>query len=198
MLKEKDKKKGPAQLMGKSSEEFLDKYEGEERDAIEKAQLYVLENVPPRKTSKSRFPDELKVFAKTLVLQGYNYQQVADICQVGRTTVHGWLNDPNIDQLANNELADKVKERMASDLLIKSQIAFNKAMDPDKMEKSSTLQLASAGGIMFDKARLLKGESTQNVAMAHGRIEEYKDDIGEKESEVMKLEAEIALLEDED
>jgi|TARA_R100000093_G_scaffold67268_1_gene38611 hypothetical protein len=193
-----DPKKDPHQLINKKPEEFLEKYEGEDKDNLERAQRYVLENLPARTKSSSGFPDEVKVFAKTLVIQGYTYQQVADICQVGRTTVNSWMNDPNIDLLGNTDLADKIKDRMASDLLIKSQMAFNQAMRPDKVEKASTLQLASTGGIMFDKARLLKGESTQNVAMAHGRINEYKGDIGEKEDDVMKLEAELALLEEED
>ena len=185
-------------LSKKDPEELLTKYKGEQYEAIKKAQTFVLENIPAQKKQGDKFPDELKVFAKTLVIQGYTYQQAADICRVGRTTVHEWMNDPYIDQISNTELSDTIKTRMASDLIIKSQIAFNAAMTPEKIEKSSTLQLASAGGIMFDKARLLKGESTQNIATANTRINEFHSDIDEKESDILKLEAEIAILDEED
>lgn len=182
----------------KKSEDRLSKYSPEDQERFRDIQEYIINNFPDQKKKKNKFPEELKIFAKTLVLKGYQYSQVADILGVGRTTVIDWMNDPYIDQLCNNDLAESVKTRMASDLIIKSQIAFNAAMTPEKIEKSSTLQLASAGGIMFDKARLLKGESTQNIATANTRINEFHSDIDEKESDILKLEAEIAMLDDED
>lgn len=39
------------------------------------------------------------------------------------------------------------------------------ALDPRTIKKSSTLQLASAYGILFDKQRLVRGESTENVSI---------------------------------
>lgn len=181
---------------GKSIAKYLETYTPDEKAAFLKIQEMADAIIPTRKKQDAVYPDELKIFAKTLWLKGYKRDTIAEILRVGRTSIHTWINDPHVDALMNKELADAIKSNLVSDLYIKAHKLFSVGSEDERMDKSSTLQLYSSAGIAIDKARMLAGESTQNVAHVHQRRDQFTDQVSEKDDELLKLEAEIALLEE--
>ena len=142
-----------------------------------------------------KHPDELKVLALTLRSANYSYPQIATIIGVGRTTVMDWVNRPTYDNVGLSELATGIKERMASKLYVNSNQIFNAAMDDDKIDKASHLQLVTSGSIMIDKARLMEGKSTENISMMYQRSDNFDDRKQEITNEILDIEGEIITLE---
>lgn len=80
------------------------------------------------------------------------------------------LKEPEIQQeigLEKRELAVLCKEKARQCVI---------AIDDEKIQKSSALQLATAGGILFDKSLLLAGEPTSiDVHMLVDAAKAYRD-----------------------
>lgn len=144
-----------------------------------------------------KYPDEMKVLALTLRSAGYTIDKISRITGVAPPTIHDWINDPAFDSVALAELSEGVKDRMANRLYINANTAFSCAMTDEKLKGASFLQLVTGASIMIDKARLLKGESTENISMMSKKIVEVASQRENVSREIMDSEAEIAKLEAE-
>ncbi len=155
----------------------------------------ILKRARERFGKVGKHPDELKVLALTLRSANYSYDKISAIIGIGKTTVSDWIRRPSFDNVGLSELANGIKERMASQLYINSNQVFNAAMEDDKIDKASHLQLVTSGSIMIDKARLMEGKSTENISMMYQRSDNFDDRKEEITNEILDIEAEIITLE---
>jgi hypothetical protein len=104
--------------------------------------------------------DDLEKFKK-LFYAGLTHAEIADVFGVTRELVTIRANKLGLTRI--NLSTQDFKVRMESEMLDRMQKILL-AMTPEKVDKSSLSQLIMAFGILFDKVRLNRGESTQNVA----------------------------------
>lgn len=100
--------------------------------------------------------------ALELRLKGASYQEIADIQGVTKQAVNSrlaafklLLNDPDAVNAIDAQ-RDKILTAGLGKLLLAT-------LDDRAIKRCSTLQLASSYGILFDKQRLIRGESTNNI-----------------------------------
>ena len=146
---------------------------------------------------KRKYPDELKILAITLRSAGYNLKQIAGIIGASHNRIGEWCHSPHLDNHDLSRLADGIKERMSSHLLINSQTSFSAAMKDEKLEKASYLQLVTGGSIMIDKHRLLNEQSSSIVEHIYIKKDELGDKRTELNGEIIDIEADIAQIENE-
>ena len=92
---------------------------------------------------------------------GFTHDEIADIFGVSRVAVTNMVTRMDlIREAANPSL---FQEKMQEEILIRME-AILKYMTPEKMNKASLSQLIMAFGVLYDKMRLQRGESTSNVA----------------------------------
>jgi len=165
-------------------------------EAIKSLAAELIAQAPPKTPNtepKYNRSNEIKILALTLYSTGYSMQQIADTCNVSKASVHSWIH--NCENLLDNdslfEVSDQLKENLSKKLYINANKSFVSAMDDNKIEKSSTLQLVTAGSIMIDKARLLDGQSTENVAHLYKRSEKAKSKVEALNNEIEELERQL-------
>ena len=112
--------------------------------------------------------------AKVAEIVGLNARSVRDIIrqhgrwgEIAETPVFAKL------RLAQNETLEVAFRAAAAESLAL-------AMSPEKLDKASYYQLVIGSGIALDKSRLLAGESTSNIAVAHHVEAEDLDQVVEK------------------
>ncbi len=140
-------------------------------------------------------PVELKKHAIALHSLGYSMENVANTVGIAKGTVHKWVHGQDIDRAEIAELCDRLKESLTDRLMVNADRLLIRAQDEDKIEKASTLQLVTAGSILIDKARLLRGESTENVAVMGKKVIEIHDRRSSLQAEKAELNKEITNLE---
>jgi hypothetical protein len=94
--------------------------------------------------------------------QGLSERKIASLTGVSRHVVRKVVKRLDVDK---NELLDHIKKNMANDLMLGAQKFLTVATSPGKLEKASLLQAVTGMGIAIDKARLLQGESTENLSI---------------------------------
>jgi len=103
--------------------------------------------------------------ALTLSLKhGMSDSDIARLLNCSKQGVNGFLK-PLRDLIKSPLSADEWNTHQESILSAAMQKVLLAATDSATVKKSSTLQLASAYGIFFDKQRLIRGESTSNVSV---------------------------------
>lgn len=157
------------------------------RDILARSRQYLLRT--------RKYPDELKVLALTLRTSGYTYEKMTEITGVSEPTLVDWVKNPSFDTIELKNIADGIKERLSSRLLINANQSFNAAMTDEKIAKASYLQLVVGGSTMIDKARLLNNESTENIAMISKKVMEYDSKRADLNDEILDSQAEIMALE---
>lgn len=98
---------------------------------------------------------------KRLFAAGLTHEEIADFFGVSRVAVTYMVKRL---QLENPKYTpEEFKARMEHEMLERMQKVLG-SMSHDKIERASLSQLIMTFGILFDKVRLNRGESTQNVA----------------------------------
>ena len=107
-----------------------------------------------------------------LYAAGLTHDEIADYFGVSRESVTKMASRMDLVRETANPLL--FQERMQEEMLIRME-AILKYMTPDKMNKASLSQLVLAFGILMDKVRLTRGESTQNIAAVNVHKLDSKD-----------------------
>lgn len=120
---------------------------------------------------------EEEVQVKTLFAEGRTYHAIAK--QIGRSphTIKAYLSheDVQVEVLEKKAELETLYSNLATELIV--------SVTRQDIDKSSMLQKVTASGICTDKMRLLRNESTSNVAVdlmirndqtLDGKIEELK------------------------
>ena len=128
-----------------------------------------------------------------------SYRTIAEHVGVSRQTIHNWIqkvqDDENIDEIDLSEIAGRYKSRLAQEAFLYASLYYKRSVDSDKLDKASTLQLATAGKLTAEMGRLLQGESTENISVIEGRVGEYKGKTDDLTSQEKELEAKLKNLE---
>jgi hypothetical protein len=98
---------------------------------------------------------------KRLFQLGLTHEEIAEFFGVSREMVTMRVKKLGLERIKYSPT--EFKHNMETELLGRMQKILN-SMSDDKVERASLSQLIMAFGIMFDKMRLMRGESTQNVA----------------------------------
>lgn len=139
-----------------------------------------------------KYGDEMRMMAMALRDQGSSRSEISKKLGISTSTVHAFISESKLDDISHSDLASKFKARMANELILNANSLFDTAMHDEKMEKASTLQLITAGSILIDKARLLAGESTENISVRVKHINETESELKSLRDEISSLEKGIA------
>lgn len=104
--------------------------------------------------------DDLVKFKKYFEV-GLTHEEIADIFGVSREAVTVRAKKLGLERIKMDPL--EFKGRMEYEMLSRMQKILG-AMTSDKVDRASLSQLIMAFGILYDKVRLQRGESTQNIA----------------------------------
>lgn len=139
----------------------------------------------PERRNK-RGPTSVVDLNKTLSLikSGFTYEEIGKLFGVGATTVlhqvQTYINDGiNLDFFKQHR----------ADIFASKQAQILKSLSQKKIEKATAYQLTGMMGILYDKERLERGQSTQNIAYAD-MSREMKD----MDKEIKALEADLGEL----
>ena len=129
-------------------------------------------NRRPHSTCKGREPltTEQQQQIITMAAAGHSQTKISKTIGKGRNMVKRHLDTPEAIAQVGDERTELVElyKQKARDCVA--------AIDDEKIQKSSALQLATSSGILLDKSLLLSGKPTQNVAI----IVELLDVISER------------------
>lgn len=115
--------------------------------------------VDPRLMKPGKIDD--KGMFTRLYIAGLTHEEIASYFGVSREAVSKMV--ARMDLVRETTNPTLFQQRMEEEILIRME-AIMRYMTPDKMTKASLSQLTMALGILYDKLRLQRGESTQNVA----------------------------------
>jgi transposase len=118
-----------------------------------------------------RISDDKKVVVKSLVDAGMSYQKVSEIVGVAKGSITNIVREFE----ASRELV-AYYEKNRSDLLAHDQIVYRSYITPDKLEKASARDLEIMRGVCYDKERLERGKSTENVSAIVEMIRRMKEE----------------------
>lgn len=112
-------------------------------------------------------------------LGGLTYQEIADIEGVSKQAIQQQLTDfvPNLGAL-------ETYKKHRADILAAKQVELLHALTKDKIKDASALQLITGMGILTDKERLERGQSTQNVETIIHSLTNDRDDIARQIAEL--------------
>jgi predicted transcriptional regulator len=111
--------------------------------------------------------------AMALSEMGYSQQAIADQTGIAQRSISDILNRVgHWGKLAESSVLSKfrLEQNRALESAARSFAAQSWAKAAEKMDSASYYQLVMGGAILIDKARLLAGESTQNVEV-HSKVE---------------------------
>ena len=119
--------------------------------------------------------------AINLRLKGLTYLEIAQIFGVTQTTVHERLQgyipeDSNLSAFKLNR----------ADIMAAKQEQILKSLSQDDIQKASAYQRVGMYGILYDKERLERGQSTANVAYA-----DLSREMRDIDNEIRQLEEEL-------
>lgn len=132
----------------------------------EKDMALLFRKVKQTIASERNVSDEIKVFVHSLRLTGYRYAEIAGLFGLTETAVKSILNDPTFSSPRLQELYVKTEATMRDRLMSMGNTIMASISEED-LEKATLLQKTTAISQIIDKARLLGGKSTSNVALAY-------------------------------
>jgi hypothetical protein len=103
-------------------------------------------------------PDDLDKIIQ-LRLQGNSYQFIADLFYVSKTAIINRLKGFNMPDPITVEAYKKNR----ADLLAYDQARYRKNITDEKLKKTPAVQLETMRCMAYDKERLERGQSTENV-----------------------------------
>lgn len=134
----------------------------------------------PEPRSYLRMSTGRKFAIRAMLESGLSQSKIAALEGISKSTVHDIAHDPEIAEL-DPKIVGKTKAMMAGRAYLFADRAISKAGEEDRMDKMNSYQLTVMGSIMIDKARLLDGLSTDNIAL-HNVSEQLQSGAREIES----------------
>jgi transposase len=118
---------------------------------------------------KKTISDEKKAVVKALADSGVSYRKIQEIIPVSLGQISNIIKEFE----SNRKLVEYYKKNRA-DLLAFDQLTYRSYITKEKLEKASARDLELMRGITYDKERLTRGESTENVSVIIEAIEDLK------------------------
>jgi hypothetical protein len=106
---------------------------------------------------------------------GYSGESISRIAKLSRSSVTDILNQKGhwstlVESPVFKALRREQNQVLEAGFRASANLLLQRAFDESKLEKASTYQLVIASSVALDKARLLAGESTQNIEV-HSKLE---------------------------
>lgn len=108
---------------------------------------------------------------------GYAYREVAARHGVALATIHAAVKDPDIQNLIDDEIVERRRKSMAKMYEYQADCGLT-ALTPEKWAAAPAASIMTAAAIATDKARLLRGESTDNVSV-RGVVSSFSEELVE-------------------
>lgn len=108
------------------------------------------------------------------IAAGFPYREVAARHGVALATIHAAVKDPAIQEMISPELVERRRKNMHRLYEFQADCALS-SLTPEKWEKERPTSVVIAAATCTDKARLLRGESTENIAV-RGTVEMLRDE----------------------
>jgi hypothetical protein len=131
----------------------------------------------PQPVSYRRLTTGRKIAIKAMLDSGFPERQIAALENVSPATVNNIRHDPELQDLSPS-IVEKTKSMLASRAYVMADRSISKAAEEDRLDKMNSYQLTVMGSIMIDKARLMEGMSTENLAL-HSVSEHLKNGANE-------------------
>ena len=149
----------------------------------------------PSRNNRNTYPDYIKDEARKFYVLGYSLTQISRSINVPISTIHDWIKCREWD--VNPDDVERLKDRLVNNLYTNASHLGEQAMQPEKIESSSTLQLATAMGIMMSKAEVLENQSklkgsnyfiyVNNADTKRNNAESIKDKLDQLDQEIQSL-----------
>lgn len=163
-------------------------------------ELINIDNLPKRNPYNT-YPDQIKLQAFIFRKLNYSQTMISRMLNVPQATLHGWFqksaSEMGIDENVVSVHAEKLGKELSDELIINAKTCMFNAMREDKIEKSSTKDLAVTASIFIDKARLIKGESTNNNFTYIKNQDRNHDELDNLENELRIIDIELNEKRDE-
>lgn len=123
-----------------------------------------------------------RIVIKAMIDSGLSYRKIANLEGVSLASIFDISKDDEIKELAP-EILGKTKKMLAGRAYVLADRSISKAGQEDRLDKMNSYQLSLIGSMMIDKARLMDGASTENIAL-HSISEHLEN--GSKDLDSMK------------
>jgi transposase len=120
-----------------------------------------------------------------LLSKGLSYEEVSKIFNVSRPALIQQVNKYFIDGVELN-----IYKTYRADILASKQMQILKSLTEEDIQKASPYQKVGMFGILYDKERLERGQSTQNIAYA-----DMNRELKDLDKEILQLESELGSVE---
>jgi transposase len=131
--------------------------------------------MPKREVNNANRERRLK-----MKMGGMTYAEIGRIEGISKVSVYKQIN-----HLIPNEQDLEIYKKHRADILASKQVELLQALTPDKIKDASALQLITGMGILTDKERLERGQSTQNVETIVQSLSSDRESLV-KEIEILK------------
>jgi len=118
---------------------------------------------------KGRVSREKKLMIKTLADAGTPYRKIQEATDVSLGTISKVVREFELDK----PLVDSYKKNRA-DILAHDQLVYRSHITEDKLKKASAKDLELMRCMAYDKERLERDESTENVSVIVAAIDDLK------------------------
>lgn len=122
----------------------------------------LIDNKLPKSKYRANHPRTVEVMK--LRHKGLSVNKVAEITAIPRSTVYA-IERSVTDMIASTEELNQYREQQAAVMDTIAMAYGSRLLDKDAIKGASALQAASVMGIAVDKSRLIKGQSSVNIAM---------------------------------
>ena len=141
-----------------------------------------------------KYSEAIKHTAVAMHQSGCSLNSIAKQLGIGsHVTVKKWVEDDRLNPL--NPIANNIKKRFKNKLIMNSNQLFDSAMDKDKIDSASLLQLTTAGKIMLDSQALITEDQQQTILEQYSQSETLENNLDASSDEILELEAMIKEME---
>lgn len=130
--------------------------------SIEQVKTKLPPDTPNRISKRYSFGYKLMVLARLQNGESINHISVTE--GISKNTISVWRDDPELVQITNTKGIEQLKKNFSNAFYLKSATAMN-YLTPDKLQQTNAQSLAWISAVLFDKARLADGLSTENVSV---------------------------------
>ena len=132
----------------------------------------------------TKLPLAQQLAIKALLESGTSERKAATLSGVSRETVRAVQKCKSLDP----ERVDKIKRSLAGKFYDVTDRSLDHITD-EKLEKSSSVQLATTAAIALDKARLIEGKATARTEYLDASDQAINDEIARLEGELARWES---------
>ena len=148
------------------------------------------------KSFVNEYPEELKLSVVTFYVSGYSMEELEKIFGVSTTIIGHWINDPEMLDFAKADVVGNLKKNLARKCYMLAN-RFLSRIDDSKIDKEGLKGTVISACTLVDKARLIEGASTENIAIMHRKIEDVAKMEDDVDAKIEKYATEIASLKKE-